>query len=171
MSLYDLSVPQLKRMLTNLDRWLRAGIALAEAKRFDPAVLLGARLAPDQFPLLKQVQSACDHAKFAAARLTAKDPPKHPDTEQTVDEILARIQTVVAYLNSFEAADFHGAEDRMVVIGALPPGKGMRGTEYLSEFALPNFYFHVTTAYAILRHNGVQLGKLDYMGNITLRDV
>lgn len=170
MTLYDFTVPQLERMLKNLDRWLRAGIAHAEQKKFDPSVLLGARLAPDQFSLLRQVQNACDHAKFVVARLTAKDPPKHPDTEQTFDELFARIQTVLAYLNSFERADFQGAEERKIVIGALPPGKAMLGAEYLSEFALPNFYFHVTTAYAILRHNGVQLGKRDYLGNITLRE-
>jgi hypothetical protein len=171
MSLYEFTVPQLKRMLTNLDRWLRVGVAHAEKKRFDPAVLLGARLAPDQFPLLKQIQSACDHAKFVVARLTAKEPPRHPDTEQSLEEILARIQTVLAYLDSFDRADFQGAEDRTVIIGGFPRGKGMKGVEYLSEFALPNFYFHVTTAYAILRNNGVERGKLDYLGNITLRDV
>lgn len=170
MSLYDFTVPQLRRMLVNLDRWLTAGVAFAEKKKFDPAVLLASRLAPDQFPLLRQVQSACDHAKFAASRLAGKDPPRHPDTEQTLDEVRARIQTVLAYLDSFERGDFQGADERVITIGALPKGKVMIGAEYLSEFALPNFYFHITTAYSILRHNGVDLGKLDYIGQITLRD-
>lgn len=171
MSLYDLTVPQLRRMLVNLDRWLSAGAAFAEKKKIEPSVLLASRLAPDQFPLLRQVQNACDHAKFAVARLTGKDPPKHPDTEQSLDEVRARIQTVLAYLDSFGRGDFQGAEERVVAIGAFPKGKAMVGPQYLSEFALPNFYFHVTIAYAILRHNGVDLGKRDYLGDITLKDV
>jgi hypothetical protein len=170
MSLYELSVPQLKKMLTNLERWLDAGIAYAEKKKFEPAVLLASRLAPDQFSLLKQVQGACDQAKFCAARLAGKDPPKHADTEQTFDELRARIQNVRAYLDTFQPADFQGVEDELLVLPMLGQGKGIRGKNYLAEFLLPNFYFHITTAYSILRHNGVELGKRDFLGAVTLED-
>jgi hypothetical protein len=170
MSLYELSVPQLKRMLTNLDRWLGLAIEYAEKKKFDPKVLLTSRLAPDQFPLYRQVQSVCDQAKFLPARLTGKEPPKHEDGEQGFEELRARIKDVQSYLDTFQPADFQGAETRLVKLGFMP-GKAFRGLNYMSEFLLPNFYFHVTTAYAILRHNGVTLGKQDFLGAITLEDV
>jgi hypothetical protein len=163
------SVTQLRKMLGNLDGWLRKAEAHAKAKSFDPNVLLASRLAPDQYPLVRQVQAACDGAKFAAARLATKEPPKHPDTEQTMDELHARIASVTSYLGTFAEKDFDGAEARIV---KLPrEGKGMVGSDYLVEVALPNFYFHVNHAYAILRHNGVDLGKNDYLGARTLRDV
>lgn len=169
MSLYEASVPQLKKMLNNLDKWLEAAVAFAQKKSFDPNTLLAARLAPDQYPLTRQVQSACDSAKFAAARLTGKEPPKHPDTEQTMDELRARVRTVVTYLEGFKPADFEGAEKRHVDLPFME-GKMMLGSDYLCEMALPNFYFHVTTAYSILRHNGVDLGKRDFMGSLNVKD-
>jgi hypothetical protein len=169
MSLYEASVPQLKKMLNNADKWLEAAVAHAKTKSFDPAVLLTARLAPDQYPLTRQIPAFCDAAKFAAARLTGKDPPKHPDTETTLDELRARIRAVVEYLDTFTAEDFAGAKDRMIELSFMP-GKVMTAGDYLNEMALPNFYFHVTTAYAILRHNGVELGKMIYLGSINLRD-
>ena len=169
MSLYEVLVPQFKKMLGNLERWLDAGVALAEKKKFDPNVLLQARLAPDQFPLVRQVQSACDQAKFTLARLCSKDPPSHADTEQTVEELRARIHQVIAYLDTYTPADFEGVEDRVLELRALQ-GKKIRGVNYVYELQLPNFYFHATTAYAILRHNGVDLGKRDFLGPVTLAD-
>lgn len=170
MSLYSSSVPQLTKMLQNLDRWLVKAEEHAKAKSFDPAVYLTSRLAPDQYALTRQVQAACDAAKFAAARVTGKTPPSHPDTETTVEELHARIRAVVDYLGTFTEADFEGAEKRSV---ALPfaAGKAIAGADYLTEMALPNFYFHVTHAYAILRHNGVPLGKIDYIGSLRWFDV
>lgn len=166
MSLYA-CVPQLIKMLKNLEHWLDKGVALAQAKSFDPGVLLGSRLAPDQFPLLRQVQSACDVAKFTAARLTGQQAPRHPDTEQTLDEVRARIHTTISYLEGFKPADFEGAETRAIEL-PLFAGKRMVGLDYLYELQFPNFYFHAATAYAILRHNGVELGKRDYLGSLNL---
>ena len=170
MSLYESSVPQLKKMLANLDAWLAKGEAYAQKKAFDPNVLLGARLAPDQYPLTRQIQAACDAAKFAVARLSAKEAPKHPDTETTMAELHARIQSVIAFIGTVPAADFAGAETRKVPLSFMP-GKGLSGPDYLFEMALPNFYFHATTAYAILRHSGVDVGKMDFIGSINLLDV
>lgn len=170
MPLYDATVPQTLKMLQNLSQWLDKAAAHAEAKGFDVSVLLGSRLAPDQYPLLKQIQGACDAAKFAAARVAGKEPPKHPDTEQTWDEIRARIDSVVDYLQGFKPEDFAGADDRIVPLPFLP-GKGAKAGSYLNEMALPNFYFHVVTAYAILRHNGVEVGKRDFIGSIELVDL
>jgi len=170
MSLYSASVPQITKMLQNLDRWLASAEENAKKRSFDPNVLLASRLAPDQYPLVRQVQAACDAAKFAAARLSGKAPPAHPDTEATMDELHARIRAVVEYLGTFTAADFEGAEARDVVLPFMP-GKGMKGEDYLTEMALPNFYFHVNMAYAILRHNGVPLGKVDYIGSMKMHDM
>lgn len=157
------TVTQYSTMLENLDAWLQKGIAHAQAKGFDADVLAAARLAPDQFALAQQVQSACDAAKYAAAYLTGQKAPSHPDTEKTLAELRTRIQTCRAYLAGFKANDFVGAEERRVA----PPwmeGHSVRGDLYLGRLSVPNFYFHVTTAYAILRHNGVELGKRDFIG-------
>jgi hypothetical protein len=156
-------VKQFGRMLKNIDVWLQKGTEYAEAKKFDPDVLAVARLAPDQFSLIQQVQSACDAAKYAAAYLSGQQAPSHPDTEKTVAELRARIEKCTAYLATFKEGDFAGGEERRV----SPPwmqGSSVRGDQYLSRLAVPNFYFHVTTAYAILRHNGVELGKADFIG-------
>jgi uncharacterized protein len=169
MSLYEGSVVQFKKMLVNLDKWLDAGTAYSQKKAFDPSVLVSARLAPDQYPLARQIQAACDAAKFGAARLANKEPPKHPDTEQTVPELKARIQSVITYLDTFKAADFEGAESRKVALPFLE-GKVLLGSDYLMEMVIPNFFFHVTTAYAILRHLGVDLGKRDFIGSLNVRD-
>jgi hypothetical protein len=164
------SVLQSKKMLANLDAWLRKAEAHAKAKNFDVNTLLTARLAPDMYPLVRQVQSACDGAKFTAARLSGKDAPKHPDTEQTFDELHARIASVSEWLSGFKEADFDGADARMVKLSWLE-GKGVLGKDYQQELATPNFYFHVVTAYAILRHNGVDVGKNDFLGSLTLKDL
>jgi hypothetical protein len=169
MSLYEASVPQLKKMLSNLDKWLDKAAVHAKEKSFDPNVYLTARLAPDQYPLVKQIQSCCDGAKFGAARLSGKEPPKHPDTEQTFDEIRARVRTVIAYLDTYKPADYAGVEDRLIALPFME-GKVMKPGDYLDEMVLPNFYFHIAHAYAILRHNGVNLGKMDYIGSLNVRD-
>ncbi len=170
MSLYEACVPQLVQMLKNLDGWLDAAEAYAKKKSFDAEVLVAARLAPDQYPLVRQVQAACDAAKFAGARLTGKTAPSHPDTETRMDELHARVRAVVEWLGGLEKADFEGAADRHVTL-SFAPSKYLRGTDYFNQMALPNFYFHVTTAYAVLRHNGVDLGKRDFIGAMNLKDV
>jgi uncharacterized protein len=169
MNTYEASVRQFKKMLTNLDKWLEASVAFAQKKSIDPNTLLTARLAPDQYALARQVQTCCDTAKFAASRLTGKEPPKHPDTEQTMDELRARIRSCVAYLETFKSADFAESETRHVELPFLE-GKYILGSDYLVEMAGPNFYFHVTTAYAILRHNGVEVGKRDFIGALSTKD-
>jgi len=170
MNVYFATVQQQIRMLENLDRWIEMAVEYAKTKSFDPNVLVQARLAPDQYPFVRQVQAACDTAKFLAARLTGKDPPKHPDTEQTIDELHARIRNVVAYLKTFQEEEFAGTETRVVPLSFMP-GKGMLSADYLFEMQTPNFFFHVAHAYAILRHNGVPLGKRNYIGSLTMRDV
>lgn len=165
--LYDLTVVQFDKMLGNLSIILDKGAAFAEVKKFDVAVLLNSRLAPDQFNLIRQVQIACDTAKLGVARLTGKveSAPVHPDTETTLAELQVRIKAVRQYLAGFSAADFAGAEERKI---SQPrwEGKYLTGLEFAIQHAIPNIYFHVTTAYAILRHNGVDLGKKDYLGNM-----
>ena len=170
MSLYEMTVPQLSKMLGNLDRWLQKAEALAQAKQIDADRWVHARLAIDQFTLAQQVQAASDTAKLTVARITGREAPKHADDESTMAELRARIGSVREYLATFSAADFEGASDRLVGLPFLP-GKGAVAPEYLSSWGLPNFYFHVTTAYAILRHYGVELGKRDYIGGIELRDL
>jgi hypothetical protein len=163
------TITQFAKMLGNLDRWLEKGRDLAEKKKFAPDVLVQSRLAPDQYALVQQVQSACDAAKYAAAYLSGKTAPSHPDTEKTLDELRARIKTCVQYLESVKPAEYAGAVERRVAPAWLQ-GKWFRATDYLRQIAIPNFYFHVTTAYAILRHNGVELGKMDYIGTMPVQD-
>lgn len=165
------TVVQFSKTLGNLLAILDKASAHAEAKKFDLAVLLQARLAPDQFNLIQQVQVACDTAKLGAARLADKEQsaPSHPDTEQTLPEIKARIQSVMAYLRTFSAADFAGAAERRITTPRWK-GKSLSGEEFLTQHAAPNFYFHVTTAYAILRHNGIDVGKKDFLGELPYRE-
>jgi hypothetical protein len=167
MTTYALFV-QFQKLLGNLDRCLQKGIDHATARKYDPDLLLQARLAPDMFPLLRQIQATCDVAKFAAARVTGKEAPSHPDTEQTMAEARARIAAVVEYLGGFGAADFDGIEARSV---SLPrwEGKSMSAVDYLLEHGQPNFFFHLMAAYAILRHAGVDVGKRDYLGPLSFR--
>jgi hypothetical protein len=163
------TIPHFAKMLRNLDHWLEKATAHAKNKSFDADVFVQARLAPDQYPLVRQVQSACDAAKLAAALLSGKDPPAHPDTEKTMTELHTRIQTCIAFLETIKESDFVGAEDRKISPKWLG-GKWLRGEDYLLQASNPNFYFHVTTAYAILRHNGVDLGKMDYIGSLPVKD-
>lgn len=168
MSLYEQTIPQFKITLKQVEKWLDAGVEYAKSKSFDPTVLLNSRLAADQYPLVRQIQAVCDTAKFTAARLTAKEPPKHPDTEQTVDELRTRIRAVLEYLDGYKPEEFAGAEARQVKLPWLE-GKYVLGTDYVQQLQLPNFYFHATLAYEILRHNGVTLGKTDFIGHVDFR--
>jgi uncharacterized protein len=163
--LYELTVPQFSKMLRNLSVILEKGAQQAETKKFDVSVLLNSRLAPDQFPLVKQIQIACDTAKLCAARLSGKEAPIHEDKETTLLELKARITDVIQFLNSVSASDFQGAEEKKI---SQPrwEGKYLSGFEYATQHAIPNLYFHVTTAYSILRHNGVDIGKKDYLGEM-----
>ena len=166
--LYDITVTQYSKMLDNLSRILDKAAQYAETKKFNIDVLLNSRLAPDQFNLIRQVQITCDTAKFGAARICGKEAPSHPDTETTLAELQARIKTVQDYLASFKPEDFVGAEARHV---SQPrwEGKYLTGTEFVIQHSLPNIYFHITTAYSILRHNGVDVGKKDFLGNMPLK--
>ena len=169
MNLHAFVVAQPTQMLKNLKSWLEKAKAFATEKKFEVNTLMQARLAPDQFALVRQVQSACDSAKGNAARLAGKDAPSHPDTETTIDELQARIDTTVAYLDTFAKSDFDGAEERKVSMTWMQ-GKHVLGGDFVREFAIANFQFPVTHAYAILRHNGVPVGKMDYIGTLSMRD-
>jgi len=162
-------ITQMKKMLGNLDKWLEAGTSHAQGKSIEPDVLLNCRLIADMFPLLRQVQAACDVAKFAAAYLAGREAPKHPDTEQTMPEVRARVQTCIEYLDTLSAADFEGSDSRWITLKFMPD-KEIIGSDYMIELAIPNFYFHLTTAYDILRHNGVGIGKTNYIGSLNWRD-
>jgi hypothetical protein len=166
--MYYETLGQMKKMLRQLDKWLEAAAAFAKTKSFEPDLFLGFRLAPDQFALARQVQTACDTAKVATSRLTGKEAPTHPDTEKTLDDLRARVGSVLAYLDGVSAKDFEGAATR-VVTQPRWEGKVMTGADYFLEHAVPNFFFHITHVYAILRHNGVNVGKRDYLGALSLR--
>lgn len=159
---------QMKKQLSQLDAWFDAATAFAQSKSFDPDLFLGFRLAPDQFALVKQVQVACDTAKLMTARLTGKEAPKHADDEKTMAELRGRVRDVVTFLDGASEQDFAGASERII---SQPrwEGRVMSGSDYFIEHALPNFFFHLTHVYAILRHNGVALGKRDYLGTLSLR--
>lgn len=165
MSLY-VQILELKKLLRGLDGWLDKAVASAAARKFDANVLLQARLSPDMFPFVRQVQAVCDQAKYAAGRTSGKEMPAHPDTEQTIDELKKRIASVVGYLDSFSEADFADIATRTVTTPRWE-GKHMTATNYFVEHAQPNFFFHLSMAYALLRHNGVDVGKRDYLGAIT----
>lgn len=164
--MYFETVNQMKKMLGQMDKWLETAAAHAVAKKFEPSVYLGLRLAPDQFAFARQVQMTCDTAKMAVARVTGKDAPAHPDNEQTIDELRARIKSTIGFLDGFSAKDFDGAATR-VVTQPRWEGKVMSGADYFMEHAVPNFFFHLNHAYAILRHNGVAIGKRDYLGTLS----
>ena len=164
-SMYQASAPRFVNMLKNLSAILDKAQAHAEAKKIEPAVLLGCRLYPDMFTLTRQVQVACDNAKGAAARLAGVEVPKHEDTEQTFADLKARIAKTVDFVESFKPAQIDGTEEKEIHLKLGPLEVDWKGMQYLLGFALPNFYFHVVTAYDILRHNGVEIGKREYIGN------
>lgn len=164
LSMYQASVPPFTQFLTSLSGVLKKGAIYAEAKKFDPSVLIDARIAPDMFALARQVQIATDHAKGAVSRLAGVDVPSYPDTETTFDELQARIAKTLAYVKSFKPEQIDGSEGREIVLTFGTQKFPFNGQTYLIQFALPNFYFHTSMAYAILRHNGVDVGKRDFMG-------
>jgi uncharacterized protein len=165
LSMYPASIPVLIRGLETLSRLLDKAAAHAEAKKIDPAVFIGARLYPDMFALARQVQIASDTAKGAASRLAGIGNPSFADTETTFPELQQRIAKTVDFLTGIQPAQIDGSEDREVVLPTRSKGElRFTGQDYLLQHALPNFFFHVTTTYAILRHSGVEVGKWDYLG-------
>ena len=166
LSMYDASVPAFVRMLNQLDQMLDKAAAHAEAKKIDPLVLTGARLAPDMFPLSRQIVIACDFCKGALSRLAGKDVPNWPDTETAIPELKSRIAKTLEYVKGFKAGDIDGSETRQIKIKAGTREMEFQGSDYLTYFVLPNLYFPSTAAYAILRHNGLELGKSDFMGSL-----
>ncbi|MFI4913960.1 MAG: DUF1993 family protein [Steroidobacterales bacterium] len=165
-SIYDFSIPVFTRMLTNLSGLIDKATAYAETRKFDSKVLLEVRLFPDMLPFAKQVQIACDNAKGAAARLAGIEAPKHEDNEGTMAELKARIAKTLAFLQTIKPEQLQGAETRQITVPMRTGPLHFAGLAYLTGFALPNVYFHVTTAYALLRHNGVEVGKGDFLGSL-----
>lgn len=163
-TVHALSVELFASVLKNLSWLLEKAAANAASRKFEPAVLLGARLAPDMLPLTRQVQIACDIAKNSVARLAAQEPPRFEDNETTIEQLRARIARTIDYLGSVPASAFEGAETRDIRFPARERSFEFKGLDYLQRWAIPNVFFHVTTAYNILRHNGVDLGKNDYLG-------
>jgi hypothetical protein len=170
MSMSTASVPVFEVALNALSAILDKAEAHAEAKKIDPAVLLNMRLYPDMFALTRQVQSACDQAKNGVSRLAGVEPPRHEDTEKTIAELKARIAKTIAYVKTLDAGQIDASADREITFPLGPTNKGhMKGADYLHHFAMPNFFFHVTTAYDILRHSGVEVGKRDFLAGIPMR--
>ncbi len=169
MHMYDLTVPQLVKTLRNLDRWLALAKSHAETANIPVETLISARLAPDQYTLVRQVQVATDNAKFIPGRLTGKEWPSHPDTETTFDQLHGRIASVSRYIETFKREDFDDIDRRKIRLPWMKDNQWLAPHDYLVQFALPNFYFHVVTAYAILRHQGVPLGKNDYIGGLPMQ--
>ena len=163
-SMHSASAPVFVKMLTSLSKWLDAAEAHAVLKKFDPNVLLSARLAPDMLPFTKQVQIASDHAKGAMARLAGIELPKYEDNEASLAELKARVRKTIDFVQSVPASQVDGSEERDVVLPMRSGTLNLKGEGYLTQFAMPNFYFHVSMAYALLRHNGVEIGKADYLG-------
>lgn len=164
-TMYQASIPVFVRMLGNLSAILDKAAAHAETKKIDPAIFVNARLAPDMFPLTRQVQIATDMVKGCAARLAGIEVPSYEDNETTFADLQARIAKTVAFLQSVSAAQIDGSEDRKITLKFGSKELSFLGQAYLLDFVLPNFHFHLTTTYAILRHNGVEIGKKDYVGN------
>ena len=163
-SMYQASAPRFVHTLKSLSAILGKAQAHCEAKKIDPLVLTASRLYPDMFALARQVQIACDSAKGAVARLAGVEIPKHEDTEKTFEELQMRIIKTLDFIATVKAAQVDGSEDKEIVIKLRGKDTSFKGMPYLLGFAWPNFYFHVTTAYNILRHNGVEIGKSDFLG-------
>ena len=163
-SMYRAAIPPFIRTLTNLIAILEKAAAHAETRKIDPAVLLASRLFPDMYPLVKQVQIATDNVKGAGARLAGIDPPVFADTETTFPELDQRLRKTIAFLQTLTPEQIDGSEDRLVKLVFPSMTLEFKGLDYLLEYAQPNVYFHIMTAYAILRHNGVEIGKKDYLG-------
>jgi hypothetical protein len=168
--MYDIAIRHFARTLRNLDAVLGKAQAFAETRKFDVNNFCSARLFPDMLPFTVQIRIACDQAKNAAANLAGQEPPRHEDNETTVEELRGRIGKCLAYLDSFKPGDFDRTTADTPVKIPSPKGKLMRAQDYLFSRQIPNFYFHVTTAYDILRHGGVPIGKSDYLGPLEMRD-
>jgi len=165
LTMYQASIPSFLRMLGNLSAILNKAAAHAEAKKIDPSIFVNARLAPDMFPLSRQVQIATDMVKGCAARLSDIEVPRYEDNETTFAELQARIAKTKAFIESVSASQIDGSEDRQITLKFGSKELGFLGQAYLLDFVIPNFHFHLTATYAILRHNGVEIGKTDYTGN------
>ena len=163
-SMHTASVPVFVRMLGNIDGWLDKAEAHATERKFEPSVYLGTRLAPDMLPFTQQIQIACDAAKFCIARLAGSEGPAFPDDEKTLADLRQRVAKTIDYLKSVPAAQIVGSDAKDISVPRRAGPITMSGEAYLKHFALPNFFFHVTTTYALLRHNGVELGKMDFLG-------
>jgi len=166
LSMHAVSVDVFAPALGSLSTILEKALAYAQAKKLDPAVLVQARLAPDMLPLVRQVQLASDFAKNSTARLAGQEAPKFPDEEQSIEELRARIARTLDYLKTVPAAALDGSEDRDITVPLRDRTLQIKGLPFLQRWALPNFFFHATTAYAILRHNGLEIGKRDFLGGI-----
>jgi hypothetical protein len=165
--MYLASVPPILRALTNLKAILEKAAAHAEARKIAPSVLINARLYPDMFPLSRQVQIATDNAKGVVSRLAGLEAPKYEDNESTFPELVARIDKTIALLGTFKPEQIDGSEDKTITLPMHDKTLTLKGMPYLLDYVLPNIYFHVTTAYDILRHNGVEIGKQDFLGKIS----
>lgn len=164
LSMYQASLPVMIRMLGNLKTILEKGSAYAESRKIDGTVLSDSRLFPDMLPLTRQIYIATDTAKGCAARLAGVEPPKYEDVERTLPELIARVDKTIAYLKTFKPEQIDGSEGRAVTLQMRTGPLHFEGQSYLLNFVLPNFFFHVTTAYNLLRHNGVEIGKQDFLG-------
>lgn len=167
--MYNMTVPVFIKSLSNLEAIIDKVEREASERKFDLEHLLTDRLYPDQFNFTRQVQIACDNAKGTVARLAGVEAPKMEDTEKTADELKGRIEKTIEFLRSVKPEQVEGTEDKQIPV-YFAPGKYLTGLEYITEIGLPNFFFHLTTAYSILRHNGVALGKGDYLGALSLKD-
>ncbi len=170
MNLFEISIPNMARIIGQVRVWLDKAEAHAELKKYDPQVLLTARLAPDQWHFTRQVQVLSLAPLRLAALLRGEEPPTLPDLEPTLPAIRERLGSILTQLQALRAEEFRGAEERVIPL-FFAPGKGMQALAFVTEFSLPNFLFHATTAYAILRHNGVEIGKVDFLGPISIRDL
>jgi len=163
-SMYQATVPVYKHMLTNLAAILEKAAAHAAAKKIEPSVLVNSRLFPDMFALAKQIQIATDMAKGGVARLAGQEPPKYEDNEATLEDLIARIRKTVAFIDTFKPAQIDGSEEKSITLQMRSGPLTFLGLRYLLDFVNPNFYFHVTTTYNLLRHSGVEIGKMDFLG-------
>ncbi|WP_427500896.1 DUF1993 domain-containing protein [Methylomonas sp. MED-D] len=166
LSMYAITIPPIVRSLTQLRYILEKAADYAEAKKIDPSVLVNARLYPDMYPLKRQVQIASDVAKGAVSRLAGQEPPKFEDVENSFPELIERIDKTLAHINSFTAEQIDGTEANTILLPRHDRTSTFTGLAYVTDFVLPNVYFHVTTTYAILRHNGLEIGKKDYLGDV-----
>lgn len=166
LSLYDATIPTFLHSLRALKAILEKATAHAEARKFDPNVFVAMRLYPDMLPFSRQIQIASDAAKGAAARLSGTEPPKFEDTEATMAELIARIVKTIDYLESFKPQQFDGDDNRVITVKTPRTALSFKAVDFARHWALPNFFFHLTTAYALLRHGGVEIGKVDFLGPI-----